>query len=338
MNRVFLLASCWKKIVFPLAVLFLLAALNSGCQGDMEPAEPPEEPGTPGTPSIPEEIDGGERQEPVIAVYIAEEGDVTEMPMEEYIEGVVAGEMEPDWPLEALAAQAIIARTFTLQKIAEAGGVPDRDAHASTDIEEFQAYSREDITETVRQAVEMTRGQVACHEGSFIRAWFSAYAGPKTALADEGLNFEEGNPPYIHIVESPGETIIPAEEKDWSESFPLESVQAAVSDLTGEDPGSIEDVKIKERGPSGRAVTLAINGQDVPAPDLRLALGSTEMRSTFLEELSLEKDSVNMAGTGYGHGVGVCQWGARAMSEGGSSPGEIVNYFYKNIDLVTLWD
>ena len=319
--------------------MLLLTVLISSCQGGVQqPPQPPATPGDPEVPSIPNEIDIGERQEPTISVYIAEEDRIEEMPMETYIRGVVAGEMDPKWPMEALAAQAIIARTFTLQKIEQEGGVPQRGAHASTDIEEFQAYSEADITDAVEQAVETTRGQVLCHDGALIRSWFSAYAGPRTALADEGLDFEEGNPPYIQIVDSPGQEIIPEEEGNWSESFPLDQVREAVRGLTGEDPGAIETVEIAERGPSGRAVSLAINDQEVSAPELRLALGSTEMRSTFLEEISVEGDSVQMAGSGFGHGVGLCQWGARAMAEDGNSPGEIVNYFYKNIDLVSLWD
>ncbi len=319
--------------------MLLLTVLISSCQGGVQqPPQPPATPGDPEVPSIPNEIDIGERQEPTISVYIAEEDRIEEMPMETYIRGVVAGEMDPKWPMEALAAQAIIARTFTLKKIEEQGGVPQRGTHASTDIEEFQAYSEADITDAVEQAVETTRGQVLCHDGALIRSWFSAYAGPRTALADEGLDFEEGNPPYIQIVDSPGQEIIPEEEGNWSESFPLDQVREAVRGLTGEDPGAIETVEIAERGPSGRAVSLAINDQEVSAPELRLALGSTEMRSTFLEEISVEGDSVQMAGSGFGHGVGLCQWGARAMAEDGNSPGEIVNYFYKNIDLVSLWD
>jgi stage II sporulation protein D len=81
-----------------------------------------------------------------------------------------------------------------------------------------------------------------------------------------------------------------------------------------------------------------VNGQKVSGPALRLALGSTEMRSTFLEELDMIGEEIKMRGTGYGHGVGVCQWGARAMAEEGRSPEEIVDYFYKNIDVVSLWD
>ena len=323
-------------VIFLLIFMLFLSAVSFGCR----PGEPslPEEKEEEATPPIPPEIDAGERKEPQISVYIAEKDVVEVMPIEEYIAGVVAGEMDPDWSVEALAAQAIIARTFTLQKIAETGGVPHRNAHASTDIEEFQAYSAEDITANVKEAVKRTRGKVACYKNQFIRAWFSAYAGPRTARADEGLNFEEGNPPYIHIVDSPGKEIIPSEEGNWSANFTLEKVRNVVREVTGEDPGFVEQVEIKENGPSGRVSIFAVNDQEISGPEMRLGLGSTEMLSTFIEEMNIDGGLLKMSGTGYGHGVGMCQWGARALAEEGMSPEEIVKYFYRDIDIVTLWD
>lgn len=329
-----------KKIIEIVIPLMLVAAMVgvyiASCRTENASPEPPAAEDE--VQEIPSEIDRGERQEPEISVYIAEENAVEKMLMEEYIAGVVAGEMDPHWPLEALAAQAIIARTFTLKKIVESGGVPQRNAHASTDVEEFQAYSAADITDRVREAVRLTRGEVVCHNNQFIHAWFSAYAGPKTALADEGLDFEEGNPPYIQVIENPGKKIIPAEEGQWSASFTAEQIRAAVEEATGQDPGELSTVEIKKRGPSGRVTSFNINGQEISGPALRLALGSTEMRSTLLEEMDMAGEEIKMRGTGYGHGVGVCQWGARTMAEEGRSPEEIVDYFYKEIDIVSLWD
>ena len=72
-----------------------------------------------------------------------------------------------------------------------------------------------------------------------------------------------------------------------------------------------------ERGESGRALTLSVDGSQVSAPELRLALGSTVMRSTLLTELSSDGQTVHMAGKGYGHGVGMSQWGAYALAMDG---------------------
>lgn len=289
-------------------------------------------------PPLPEALGAEEGKEPSLKVYDHETGAVQEMPFEEYIAGVVAAEMDPKWHENALAAQAIIARSFSLQKIKEHGGVPERDAHVSTDIEEFQAYDETRINDRVRRAVEKTRGQVAVYRGDFIRGWFHAYAGPRTALADEGLEFEGGNPPYIQIVASPGEDIVPVEEANWSTSFSLAEVQQAVGECTGQDPGPVASVKIVKKGPSGRATRIKVNDVEVSAPALRIALGSTEMRSTYIEKMQLENGRLNLAGSGYGHGVGMCQWGARALAEEGNSCEDIVHYFYRDVDIVRAWD
>ena len=116
--------------------------------------------------------------EPEISVWFHEEGAVKEMKMEAYLEGVVAGEMKNDWPQEALKAQAIVARTYTLAKMAE-GKLAEHNADASTDIREFQAYRAEAVNDAVKQAVQMTRGQVIEYEGAPIMAWFCASAGGK---------------------------------------------------------------------------------------------------------------------------------------------------------------
>ncbi len=289
------------------------------------------------SPALPEALKEYQGREPQLKVYQHETGDVTEMSFEDYIAGVVAAEMDPEWPESALGAQAIIARSFTLQKIKENGGLPERNAHASTDFKEFQAYNAARINERVRKAVEKTRGKVAVYEGDYIKAWFHAYAGPRTALPDEGLEHKGGNPPYIQIVSSPAEKIIPEEEKNWSASFPLAQIQAAVQEAGGGDPGPVESAAISLKGPSGRATRIKINEVEVPAPSLRLALGSTEMRSTFIDRIEVGEGGLYMAGTGYGHGVGMCQWGARALAEEGHSPDEIVNYFYRDITLAKAW-
>ncbi len=288
-------------------------------------------------PPLPEALAEFQGREPRLNVYRHETGDVAAMDFEDYIAGVVAAEMDPHWPENALAAQAIIARSFTLHKIEEDGGMPSRNAHASTDFKEFQAYNEERINERVRRAVEKTRGKVALYEGAYIKAWFHAYAGPRTALPDEGLEYKDGNPPYIQIVASPAEKDIPEEEKNWESTFPLGRLREAVQEAGCGDPGAVESVSISEKGPSGRATRIRINDLEVPAPSLRLALGSTEMRSTFIDEPALGEGGLHLSGTGFGHGVGMCQWGARSLAEEGRSPDEIVNYFYRDITLARVW-
>lgn len=325
--------------------MLLLVALVSGCplrRPELSPVPrermPREKPFTGQTPQIPGVISKGANKEPELRVYVADRGTVSTMAFEEYLMGVVAAEMEPDWPKEALAAQAIIARSFTLQKIAEEGGVPNRQADASTDIREFQAYDAARINDNVRQAVESTRGQVAVHSGNFIRGWFHAYAGPRTATAREGLDFRGPNPPYIKIVDSPAQDTVPEEEKNWRASFPLSAVRSVVREATGNDPGNVTSVSIEERGPSGRVTKFKVNDVTISGPQLRLGLDSTKMRSTFVNDVRIEGNRLHLAGTGYGHGVGMCQWGAKTLADQGKSAEEIVHYYYRNIEIVRLWE
>ncbi len=157
-------------------------------------------------------------------------------------------------------------------------------------------------------------------------------------MADEGLDFQKGNPAYIHIVDSPGSEIIPLEERDWRVSLPLEQVRKVVKASVGEDPGFVQSIEIAEKGPSGRVVRLKINNVEITGPEFRLGLGSTEVRSTFLSGISIQEGQVVLEGTGYGHGVGLCQWGARAMAEKGKTAADIITHFYKDVEIGKVWD
>lgn len=277
-------------------------------------------------------------QEPVITLYVHETGEVKKLNMEEYLAGVVAAEMDPQWHINALAAQAILARTFTMKKIQE-GGVKARGTDASTNVEEFQAYNSQKINDNVRRAVEMTRGQVIKYRGQYINAWFHASGGSRTAAsAVEGLNYHQEPAPYIKSVSDPGLAITTPENKSWTTTFTTSELAAAVKKVTGQDPGTINSISIAAKGPSGRATELKVGNINVGAPALRLALDSKRMRSTLLTDITVSGNTVTFKGEGYGHGVGMSQWGARALAEQGKSPGEIIKYFYQNVELVKAWN
>lgn len=290
---------------------------------------------TPQKRPIPGAEKGPTKNEPTISLYVAETGQKKEIKLEDYLEGVVAAEMDVNWPLEALAAQSILARTFTLEKIRE-GGVKERGTDASTDVKEFQAYNREKINANVKKAVEMTRGEVVKHQGKLIKAWFHADGGGKTsASAEEGLGFKRVPTPYIKSVDDPGIKITVEENKHWQAAFSIDAVRNGVKEVAGKAPASINTVAVAEKGPSGRATKLKIGDVIVSAPGLRLALGNEKMRSTLLTGISLQGGQIVMQGKGYGHGVGMSQWGARALAEQGKSPEDIIRYFFKDVEIVT---
>jgi stage II sporulation protein D len=269
--------------------------------------------------------------EPTISVYMHESGEVQNMPLETYLEGVVAAEMDPTWPLEALRAQAIVARTFTLKKMEE--GVPKRNTQASTDPNEFQAYNASRVNDRVKQAVKDTRGQIVLYRGQPINAWFHASSGGITASAAEGLGYKKEATPYV----APKNDLQAEPTQTWFRTFSNDQVSRAAA-AVGVEVGYVTSIKIGRKGPSGRTETLIINEKEVPAPSFRVALGATEMKSTLLDSVSMSGDSVVMKGRGYGHGVGMSQWGAWLMSQRGKSAEEIVKYYYSNVEIEKQWD
>lgn len=286
-------------------------------------------------PEIPEEIRTGRRSEPELIVYFAEDGTRKKMRIEEYLAGVVAGEMDPSWPREALAAQAIVARTFTLERIDRASGVLRRNAHASTDEQEFQAYDASRVNRNIRDAINATRGMVMVYNGQYAKAWFSANAGGKTATAREGLNYTETEVPYLSSVNSPDDQ---DPNLNWEETFTGEEIRQAVREVSGQLPGDFRSIRITKKGPSGRAVELSIDSVTVNAAELRITLGSDRMRSTLIRDIKVSDSGVTFRGRGFGHGVGMSQWGAKALAEDGKSAEEIIEYYYPGVTIKKFWD
>lgn len=281
--------------------------------------------------------EGAPTEEPTISLYVADEGKIKNIKMEEYIAGVVAGEMEPTWPVNALAAQAILARTFTMENIN--AGRKFHGADASTNHEEFQAYDPSRINDRVIKAVEKTRGKVITYNGKYTRGWFSACDGGISAAPSEGLIEQKGPVGYIKANVKDGcLAITTAENKRWVAEFPLSEVRRAIKEKTGQDPGNITSARIVRKGPSGRAMELRLGSATIKAMDLRLALGSEKMRSTLLSDFFINEDRLVIAGKGFGHGVGMCQWGAKKMAQQGKSPEDIIKFYYQNIAIQKLWD
>ncbi len=282
---------------------------------------------------------------PELRVYVVEEESARAMDIETYVEGVLAGEMKNDWPLEALKAQAILARTFVLKFIHDMESkYPDADI--STDIEEAQAYSASDINDRIKQAVSETRGIVLASEGELPYAWFHAHSGGATDLATVGLGWDETEPSYTLCTQGNEPQSITAsadsqtlrDAQNWIAEFTMEEVETAFSRL-GTDITLTEtsQLSIAQKGDSGRAITLSADGKEVDAADLRIQLGSTKMRSTLLNTLSIRDGKVRMSGRGYGHGVGMSQWGAYGMAQAGRNAEEIVSHYFRNISLEKLW-
>lgn len=314
-----------KQMIGAVTLSLFILALVGGCnwfsyQRKPDTAMPP--PGTSQTAAT----------EPQITVYMHETGEVKPMMLEDYLAGVVAGEMKPDWPVEALAAQAILARTFTLAAIETKGGVPGRNAQASTDIKEFQAYDAKAVNDNVRQAIALTRGKVVTYQGNLITAWFHASAGGQTALAKEGLNYKEPEPPYIVSVASPDD-LAPADIQNWQANISQTDFLAAMGKI-GHPVPHVDSLEITAKGASGRTTEFTVNKTvKVNGPDLRVAIGGTTLKSMLLDKVSVNGDHLLFVGRGYGHGVGLSQWGAYSLAKAGKKSDEIIAAYYTGVTI-----
>ncbi|WP_461369893.1 SpoIID/LytB domain-containing protein [Candidatus Darwinibacter acetoxidans] len=280
-------------------------------------------------------------EEPTLTVYVNETGEIKQMKLEEYLMGVVAGEMFPDWPVNAYAAQAIFARSFTMDFVSQ-GGVKDKyGADVSTSIEETQAYNPAAITAEIRRGVEMTRGQVMTYDNRYVRGWFHAYSGGITARAKEGLDYQEEEPPFTKSVRLPENEYAPEEVKAWEVEYSAGELRNLLAQR-GVNVGEITGVEILERGPTERITRLMVKGsqgeQEMTGPEFRLAVDSTKMKSTLVREFSFQDGVLRISGTGYGHGVGLSQWDAFMLAKEGKSPEEIVQTFFEGVTIHKIYE
>ena len=286
--------------------------------------------------SQPEEMRELDRydQEPEIEV-VMEGGETATMSFEEYIQGVVAGEMKPDWPLEAYGAQAILARSFALRYM------EDNNTRMISGAHQFaQEYNPDEINEQIVEGVSLSRGEAIVNDDRFIHGWFHASAGGETTTAQVGIGYERPEPPYTKTVQSPDQEA-PEDVQNWEVSFSSTAIQDAVSEL-GYEVGTVEEVEIINTDRTGRVISFRIKGSqdtaEIHGADFRNELGSQELKSTMISDIDKREDELIFSGSGYGHGVGMSQWGAYSLANEGKTPEEIVEFYFENIELVKVYD
>ncbi|MBQ1257780.1 MAG: SpoIID/LytB domain-containing protein [Clostridia bacterium] len=316
---------------FLLTVLTVVLAFYA-LAGCMKKADAPEETKK---PQLSDKLMLNDEGIPEITVYNIKEELSTRMDVESYVEGVLAGEIKNDWPEEAMKAQAILARTYVMRFL-ETRESKYAGADISTDITEAQAYSETLINDRIKKAVSDTRGMVVTYDGELANTWFHAHSGGVTELPVEGLEYKE-NPPYTQSVKSPDSERAPKNVREWSVAFSNEQMKKALGEM-GVSIEKVNTIEVGETGASGRAVNFIINGKTVSAPSLRIGLGSDKMKSTLITHVKKTDNGVEFEGRGYGHGVGLSQWGAYQMAENGENASDIINHYFKDVKIVNLWD
>ncbi|MDI6801867.1 MAG: SpoIID/LytB domain-containing protein [Thermodesulfovibrionales bacterium] len=263
---------------------------------------------------------GGIKYSGTIEVWKGEKGlyIVNEIPLEEYIKGVVAGEVSKSWDIEALKAQAVVARTYALyQKLNS--GFGKMPFHITSSVL-HQVYKGGDVPDNIARAVKETKGEILTYKGQPIVAYYHSTSGGMTEDPSEvfGKSY-----PYLKPVETMCDL---SPYYIWERSIPLSDIEKATN------VAGIKDIVIDSHTVSKRVRMLKIISgagvHSVVAKDLRKNLGWDKLPSTMITKIIRDKDAYIFEGRGYGHGVGMCQWSALGMARSGKSYREILSKFY----------
>jgi stage II sporulation protein D len=320
-----------KPVALLIFTLILSLIYMTGCQktANKPPTQPQQTPQQkPQAPLAPEVTKYS--QEPTISLYRSATGKKEYLKLEEYLKGVVAAEIGPKFPMEAMKAQAIIARTMTLALINYEHGAGKRGTDASDNHTEFQAYDNKLITDNIAKAVDETRGQILTYNGKFVYAEFHSASPSMTASIEEGFpKLKEKASAYIVPVATDGLKNAPEKYRDWTVKVP----KSTIKNIMGSKAGSLDDIKVGQKGPSGRALTVTAASASIAGVDLRQKVGYDKLFSTYFTSIGVEGNNVVFKGKGWGHGCGMEQWGAFTMAQEGKAAKQIVEHYYPG----TMW-
>lgn len=302
-------------------------------QQQPRPPEPKLPPAPQPIPGVPQFDVSKYKAEPTVTVWLADKSQRDSMALEKYVEGVIAQEMQPDWPLEALKAQAICSRTLTINAM-ESGTIRRlHNTDVSTSKEELQAFAPQKVNDTVRQAVRETRGQVLLYAGSLVNAIYSSCNGQIAATREESFPKEIPHPtPYFQPVKDNCFEYAPDNIKNWTVRIPASKVASAIG-----YSGSPSDIRILEKGPSGRILFIGAGNKKMYGSDFRRAVGYDLLKSTLITEMTYQNGYFIFKGLGWGNGVGLCQWGAHTYAKQGKKAQEIIMSYYPGAEIKTLW-
>lgn len=274
-----------------------------------------------------------EEKSKLLNFYNIETKTIEKLDLEKYIEGVVAGEIQNTAPLETLKAQAILARSFTLNFL-ENNKSKYEGADISNDITEAQAYNKNNINDNIRKAVKETKGIVLTHNKNYINTWFHSNSGGQTTTAKEGLSLLSEEPTYLKTVKT-NENKDNTNNYSWTATFTKNEILNALRNM-GVSVSTITSFNKGEIGSSGRCLTFIIGGKSINANTFRLNINSTKFKSTLIKDIIVNEESITFSGLGYGHGVGLSQEYSIVLAKEGKSYKDIINTFYKNIEFTVI--
>lgn len=255
-------------------------------------------------------------------LVLAQQGQLTAVnliDLESYLYSVLGSEMPTSWPQAALQAQAVAARSYALYQRGRSSGRP-YDVSDTTASQVYRGIAAETVS--THQAVDATRHQVLTYSGQIIEAVFHSSSGGYTENVEDVW---QRPVPYLRSVQ---DFDYDAPVYEWSQLITQSDFQQRVPGV-----GTLIAAIPERTTPRGRIVSMRLDGNQgsrvISGNDLRKALG---LRSTLFT-IGLTGGQIQIAGRGYGHGIGLSQWGARTMALQGYSYGQILSHYYQGSTL-----
>jgi stage II sporulation protein D len=256
---------------------------------------------------------------------------INELPLEDYVVGVLRAEASDKWPLEMLRAQAIVSRTYAAYHRSIAGAKP---YHILASTLHQQYAGRVPPSSPIWGAVRDTAGQVLLWEGELFPAFYHTESGGYTE--DPRMIFAARNMPALKPVRCEFSTGSP--HYYWSLDVRLAELSDALR-KNDVNVGPVTAIEVTERTPSLRASTVTVHGARGSARlrgnDFRRMVGYDTLKSTLFA-VAVDGQWAHFTGRGYGHGAGMCQWGAKGMAEQGYGAYKILEFFYPGTTLGSL--
>ncbi len=255
---------------------------------------------------------------------------VNKFDLEDYVKGILYHEASHYWPPDALRAQAVVSRTYAIYQ-AQENKLKDYDL--TSDIYSQVYGGRTSERFRTNEAVDDTRGEVLAYNNKIIPAYFHATCGGHTE--DASLLWNVDIAPLKGVIchfckDSP--------HFRWHNTMPITGIEKKLS-AAGYNIKNIRAIEILGKDRSGRITDLNIvsSGKDIkiPAKDFRNIIGPNFIRSTNFK-LNLAGGDAVFEGLGWGHGVGLCQWGAYFMAKQGYNYKDILKYYYPKTDVKAI--
>ncbi len=250
--------------------------------------------------------------------------------VDEYLLSVVPSEIPASWNMQALKAQAIAARTYTYYHIQTNKGNSLYDLDSSTKFQVYRGSSVENPSTTA--AVMESSGEIISSNDELILSFFHSTCGGKT-LSDKYVWGGKGH----QYLEGKNCTFCKSSpEYKWSVDLPLLEIKKYLI-KTYQSIGDIQNITFFRQNDITVKVKIKhkFGNIEMSGNDFRLLFPSKKLKSSYFTS-EKTKNGLRIHGRGWGHGVGMCQWGAKGMAEKGSKYSEILKFYYSNIKIVKV--